>query len=306
VLLSLSRRQKAVLSVSLVLILLAPGVLAMHDEQTVITGHTTFYNGEAYDGCMASIAGILRTTVRWFNDMVLAERYAGKGTYIYVTERGAQDPTPASGRTGLYTEGVSYTFTDPNGVPWTVQEAFMFEDGIDVAASTKAPDPLNSGDYSPHVPSRNEIAGMVSGNRTYVWIVELSAVPVYDMFHGADPQNAHTYYNFVTLIDTCKMHDTKAQPPVVGEPDHYNVTHDTPTELGTEHGHPAGATAHAHQAKLADLWTGGATKLIPLPNPQDPAGGAMSQTAWTTGEASQQATGNRSAQPTPTPVPPTP
>lgn len=281
---TLSPRQKAVLSVSFALVLLLPSVLATHDEQTLVTGHSTFFNGSKYDECMASVAGIVRSQVMWFNDMVLAERYAGKGTYIYVTERGAPDPRHGS-QVQLYSEGVTYTFTDPNGIPWTVQEAFSFTK-TKIGGEVNTGNPTNQNGGGPTSFDAEAAASAYfdpMGNRTYVWIVELSAVPVYDMFAGIDPANAHTYYNFVTLIDTCKMRANATQPPVAGDPGHYNVTHDTPTELSSGYGHRNGATPHNHEAKLADIWIGKATTVISAVG-FDTIDAAEWQSKWANGE----------------------
>lgn len=228
----LSRRQQAGLAVALALLLWAPQGIS-HGDHTLVTGHSTFYNGDAYDPCLASIAGIMRSRVLWFNDQVLVEHYGGSGTYIYVTEAGAPDPRA---ETRLYTEGVFYDFVDPNGAHWHVEEAFY-----DVEGDTG----VRWGE-SNTVPSAEPY--LTTGERTYVWIVELSARPIYDQFAGADP---HTYYNFLVLADTCKMH--RVQNETQGP----NATHDNASGLlNDKYGHENGAKEHEHETFYVDLWVG--------------------------------------------------
>jgi hypothetical protein len=230
----LSRRQQAGLAVALALLMWAPQGIS-HGDHTVVTGHSTFYNGDAYDPCLASIAGIMRSRVLWFNDQVLVEHYGGKGTYIYVTEAGAPDPRDRQ----LRSEGVFYDFVDPNGAHWHVEESYMAE-GYSGEYYVND-DPVGNDDDPPaYVTTAKE--------RTYVWTVELSSRPIYDQFAGADP---HTYYNFLTLVDTCKMHRiaNQTQGP--------NATHDYESGLlNDDYGHENGADEHEHETWFVDIWVG--------------------------------------------------
>lgn len=250
--LRLSRRQKAALAVALALLLWAPAGISTHD-QTLVTGHSTFYNGSTYDQCLASVAGLIRSRVMWFNDQVLVETYGKKGTFVYVTEANATNPT--TGEKSLYSEGVYYDFVDPNGAHWHVEEAFMVN-YIEQDESLKI-DP-NRGPSGRVDTDNVEGSAGLAQDRTYVWIVELADRPVYDMFAGDDP---HSLYNFLVLVDTCKMKRTNSQPQGT---EHYNVTHDTPEELSTRRGHVAGETEHYHEAHEALLWFGTRPVLTPL------------------------------------------
>lgn len=260
----LSRRHQAGLAVAMALLLVVPMGISQA-EQTMVTGHSTFYNGATYDPCMASIAGIIRNRVMWFDDTVLVESYGGRGTFMYVTERGAPDPRSFS---KLYTEGVFYDFVDPNGAHWRVEEAFY-----NVTISEYAS--VNEGPSGVPTPT----ALQVSGERTYVWIVELAATPIYDEFAGGDD---HTIYNFLVLADTCKMRSENAQPGKTGEADpRYNVSHADSSVLDAENGHENGAAPHSHEAKMADLWVGKRPTLQPLPS-ADSTDGVMWESSWAT------------------------
>lgn len=257
--LTLSPRQKAGLAVALAIMMWVPTGIS-EEQVPIVTGHSVFYNGDTFDRCLASIAGILRSRVMWFNDMVLAEQYAGKGTFVYVTENGSLDPTT---RKGLWTEGVFYDFVDPNGAHWHVEEAFMINR---VGAGALAGDPL--GETSELDPEVDDVE-----NRTYVWIVELSERPIYDEFSGNDPQYEHDLYNFLLLVDTCKMNRAKTTPR--------DITHQGP-DLDTQRGHPAGTDVHEHEVHTIDLWVGTRQVLVPW--------GASTQTPtwqsqWATGYA---------------------
>lgn len=258
----LSRRQQAGIAVAFALLLWMPQGISTH-QHTMVTGHSTFYNGTIYDQCMASIAGILRSRVMWFNDMVLAERYAGRGTFVYITENGSKDPTE---NTVLYSEGVFYDFVDPNGAHWHVDEAFMYEG----STVDQQGDPINGAIRGDNVAVR------YGQNRTYVWIVELAASPIHDQFAGTDPRYFHDVYNFLVMVDTCKMRKTAY---------HGNETHDTAEELGTDRGHAAGdgAKPHEHETYLANIWVGKRPNLLPVGGSAD---GLEWQSSWTVGYAS--------------------
>jgi hypothetical protein len=259
-----SKKTKAVVATALVLSLLAPLGITQQ-AQPVVTGHSTFYNGNGFDPCLASVAGIMRTQVLWFNDQVLAERYGGKGTYVYVTENGSGDPRSHS---YLYTDGTAYDFTDPNGAAWHIDEAFWAPDNV--------PNEQNNIDPSSDPSKPGGVT--VSQDRYYVWIVELSAFPIHDQFAGSpyDTQNYHDVYNFLDIVDTCKFHrnamtdwNQSAMPRRDGSFD-FNITHDNSTdglpadELTPAHGHPYGTKAHTHESFLADIWIGGKPVLVPL------------------------------------------
>lgn len=231
-----SRRQQAALAVALALLLWVPQGISSH-EHTMVTGHSTFYNGDAYDPCLGSIAGIMRSRVMWFNSQVLVERYGGAGTYVYVTEDGAIDPREKV----LRSDGVFYDFVDPNGAHWHVEEAYIAHDLKQYSEINE--DPLNS-----NKPAAQ--AGLAE-NRTYVWIVELSARPIFDQFAGDDP---HTFYNFLTLVDTCKMRRSAYH----GQENHTMVS----GKLNDRNGHETGAAEHEHETFLVNLWVGKRPSIV--------------------------------------------
>lgn len=286
-----SARRKAAAAALLALLLSVPMGIS-EQSQPVVTGHSTFYNGSGFDPCLASIAGILRTQVMWFNDQILAERYGGKGTYIYVTENGSFDPRP-SDRNWLYTEGVFYDFVDPNGVHWHVDEAFMIV-STDTGQIIKG-DPAKPDDFGVGVKQAQD--------RQYVWVVELSAFPIHDQFAGnpnpSDP-NYHDLYNFLAIVDTCKFHrndKTSLDPAGDRKPDgsyDYNLTHDG-SVLQPNYGHQAGTEAHTHESFLADLWVG--TKPVLLPFGAD-ASGAQWESDWAMSGAQGSASNSYPGKPT--------
>lgn len=253
-----SARRKVAAAATLALLLFLPmGISA--DTQPVVTGHSTFYNGQGFDKCLASVAGIVRTQVMWFNDQVLAERYGGKGTYIYITENGSDDPTQWS---RIFSDGTVYDFVDPNGVSWHVEEAFAGRPEAEVNLKPTVPQPY---------------AGVA--DREYVWIVELSAFPIHDQFAG-DPRspNYHDVYNFLDIVDTCKFHrnaQTHIGTKLSNGTYDYNITHDNPAELGPGYGHPSGTKAHTHESFMADIWMGTKPVIIPIG-----ADGVPNTAAW--------------------------
>lgn len=258
----LSQRQKAGLAVLLALALWAPTGLS-HEDQTIVTGHSTFYNGDVYDKCLGSIAGIIKSKVRWFNDAILVERYSGKGTFIFVTEAGAPDPRIRE----LRSEGVFYDFVDPNGAHWHIEESFMAE-GINGDFFVND-DPLGNDKPLAEVHTAT--------NRTYVWTVELSARPIYDDFAGSNP---HTYYNFLTLVDTCKFH------PYVPN----DVESHSGAVLNDDNGHANDDAAHEHQAWDVNLWVGTAPTIVPIGGAS--TDGAEWETEWASQEGAQTAQEN--------------
>lgn len=262
----LSRRQKAALTASLAVLLLVPSGISTNTGP-LVTGHSTFFNGSGFDPCLASIVGVLRTDVRWFNDMVLVERYGGKGTYVYVTENGALDPRE---REVLFSDGVTYDFTDPNGATWSVQELWWTNE-LDQHGDDGAP--------PSDLPSQTLVH---PEDKTYVWVVELAAQPIYDLYAPKDKSNPnyHTVYNFVTLVDTCRFHRTRdtnfngnLRDPDTGEYN-FTVNHPNPNAtLDAEHGHKPEDGPHTHEAFLANIYIG--KKPVVLENPNvnraDPA-----------------------------------
>jgi hypothetical protein len=254
-----STRQKALLAAATVLMLFLPmGVT--QQEQEVTTGHATFYNGQGFDPCLGAIAGILQTQVMWFNDQVLVTRYGGAGTYIYVTENGSTNPMSW---TAIYTDGTAYDFVDPNGVSWHVDEGFAMNGEGTAVHNGNLPDPSD--------PPR---AG-VTQDRTYVWIVQLSAFPIHDQFAGQDPNNEHDLYNFLDIVDMCKFHrnqETHVGPPTPDQANdggyNFNITHQNtpqnPNELSPAYGHPIGTQPHTHETFWADIWIGPKPVLVPI------------------------------------------
>lgn len=249
---SWSTPRKAALAAALLLLLVVPNGISQR-SQPVVTGHSTFFNGEGYDPCLASIAGIMKTQVMWFNDQVLVERYGGKGTYVYVTENGSQDPTDPD-RVTLWSEGVFYDFVDPNGIAWRVEEAFMI-------ASTNGGAVVYGDPGNPDSISVDDDLGQ---DREYVWIVELAAFPIHDQFAG-DPRspNYHDLYNFLTIVDTCKFSRTPRTNWDPSRGTDYNVTHEGP-DLTQNYGHEVGAAPHSHEAFTASLWVGKKPVIVPL------------------------------------------
>lgn len=244
----LSPRAKAGLAVAFALLLWIPQGISTQTTP-VVTGHSVFYNGSTYDKCLASIAGILRSQVLWFNDQVLVERYPGKGTYIFVTEAGTSDPSEQS---FLISEGVKFTFTDPNGADWIIREAYFPPPGV--SAPNRIADPDTG--VGVHV------------NKTYVWYVELAAEPILDQFPGEE--YPHSIYNFLVLVDTCKFHrNGQTEGPI--------ANHSSPSILNDRHGHPNGELAHDHETWQADLWVGKRPVIIEAADTGDHA---VSHTVW--------------------------
>src|SRR5438552_512595 len=250
-----SNRRKAAAAVTLALLLWIPQGISQ-STQPVVTGHSTFYNGQGYDPCLASIAGIVKTQVMWFNDMVLAERYGGAGDYIYVAENGSRDPRPnLDGVTYLFSDGTFYDFVDPNGAHWHVDELYYAH--VDGGADLNTP-------KSSTVPTIDE-------DKTYVWTVELSPTPIHDRFAGnPNGANFHDIYNFLDMVDTCKFHNNTATyaGTVVHQGD----------DLSINYGHPVGATPHTHSVHLANIWIGPQPVVVPVG--QNTTGDASWSSQW--------------------------
>jgi hypothetical protein len=238
-----STRTKAFALVAVALVLWAPQGVST-EQLPIVTGHSTFFDGDTYDRCLASVAGLLRSRVMWFNDMVLAEHYGGKGTFVYITEQGAPDPTEME---FLYSEGVFFDFVDPNGAHWHVEEAF-----IGTAGRVTTPG-LNLNDLNNPAADMGSVGAVSPEGRTYVWFVELSERPISDQF--APPYgnaNYHDLYNFLVLVDTCKFNrDGGARLA--------NASH-----TGSEWGHPAGEDSHEHESWNANIWIGTRPVVLPV------------------------------------------
>ena len=256
-----SNRRKATLVAALALLLWLPSGISVNTGP-LVTGHSTFYNGTGFDPCLASIVGVMRTDVRWFNDMVLVERYGGKGTFVYITENGADDPRE---KQFLYSDGVTYDFTDPNGATWHVEELW-YPKGNHVPGS-ELPDTTDPNDFGgATVYHENQ--------KHYVWVVELSAQPVYDLYAPKDKNHPyyHTVYNFVALVDTCRFHRTDPatnyngnhRNQTTGQLD-YNITHNEST-LNDQWGHRPTDNRHTHEAFLANLYVGKRPVVTHNPN----------------------------------------
>lgn len=280
-----SNRRKAALAATLAFLLWAPSGLSQ-STGPVVTGHTTFYKGEDFDPCLASIVGVMQTEVRWFNDMVLARRNGGKGTFIYITENGADDPRD---KEQLYTDGVSYDFVDPNGAAWHVEELYYGRGGVGVTYNDQIsnPDPRVTYGYQ---------------DRTYVWVVELSAQPIYDQFaqhlDRNDP-NWHTIYNFVALVDTCKFHreeetNFNGNKHNESRPSEYdfNVTHDKNDPMRDDewrNGHKStDDEVHTHEAFLANIYVGKRPVVIVGGTQDTTSESSTWESSWTTSSQSQE------------------
>lgn len=252
-----NRRKATAVALAAVLLWLPSGISTTGTP--LVTGHSMFYNGTGFDPCLASIVGVLRTDVRWFNDMVLVERYGGKGTYVYVTENGADDPRE---KQMLFSDGVSYDFTDPNGATWSVQELWWTDTWPSVHQEP--------GQLPNEYPSATTVH---PDDKYYVWVVELSAQPIYDLYAPKDKNNPnyHTVYNFVALVDTCRFHRTaetnyngNLRDPSTGEFNH-TVAHPNST-LTSEYGHKPTDNAHTHEAFLANVYVGKKPVVVHNPN----------------------------------------
>jgi len=248
----MSPRAKAGLMVAVALLLWIPQGISTQTTP-MVTGHSVFYNADGYDQCLASVAGMLRSRVMWFNDQILVERYPGKGTYVFVTEAGVEDPTKAP---YFVSEGVQFTFTDPNGADWIIYEAYYQAQGMAIAKGPVIPN------------SNGQVGAGADVDKTYVWFVEIAGTPILDQFPGDDP---HSLYNFLVLVDTCKFHrNAKTQAPIA---DH-NATSGL---LNDRYGHPNNATPHTHEAWNANIWIGKRPAVV---DAADTGDRAVSQTAW--------------------------
>lgn len=227
------RKLRYALGVLTVLSLAIPTGLS-HD--TVITGHTVYKNMGGYDKCLASIVGLARTRVLWFNDATLVETDA-KGQYIYATRAGAPPPPPTikNDARPIFGDGVVYEFIDPNNARWVVLEGSYVTGHKIGSESGNGDTPIE------------DIQNDVEVKTEMVWLVQVGQT-IRDNDPGSDD---HEFYNFVTLVDTCKF-GHGAQPE--GTVDHAD---DDPN-------HPPGEHAHDHQVFEVDLYIGKEPTFVPL------------------------------------------
>lgn len=228
------RKLRYALGVLTVLSLAIPTGLS-HD--TVITGHTVYKNMGGYDKCLASIVGLARTRVLWFNDATLVETDA-KGQYIYATRAGAPPPPPTlkNDARPIFGDGVVYEFVDPNNARWIVLEGYYY-------GEIKG-DPIN---VNPWTPGDPRVEGGARVDSEIVWLVQVGQT-IRDNDPGSDD---HEFYNFVTLVDTCKFgHGAKSE----GTLDH----------AADDPNHPPGEHAHNHEVFEVDLYIGKEPTFVPL------------------------------------------
>ncbi len=243
----MERRYRAVaIGIALAAVLAAIVPAGISTETTpIVTGHSSFYNGDDFDPCLAAIVGIMRLRVMWFNHEVLVERYNGDGAYIYATEHGA--PSPTADGAHLVSSGVFYDFVDPNGVAWHVDEAYWDSQINTVPADVTI-------DNDDLVPDVDVSPKPLSAKRWYTWIVAVDK-PVRDHHAGSDP---HEWYNFVVLLNTCKFRKdnlNNSQP-------NGNLTH--PAGMGPDTGHLKNDPAHEHERYEVSLWVGTQPKIAPV------------------------------------------
>jgi hypothetical protein len=111
-----TQRQMLVIGL-LITIVLIPSVAAF--DTTAVVGSTVFLDMTMSDPELAALVGLATYEVSWFNGVSLFSRNVPSGEQnIYAVAQGA--PTPV-GQT-LTATGVTYPFTDPSGVAWTVAE----------------------------------------------------------------------------------------------------------------------------------------------------------------------------------------
>ncbi|MBI4394363.1 MAG: hypothetical protein HY556_11320 [Euryarchaeota archaeon] len=268
-----NERRKILLMLGAIALLSVPQALGhgVHWSDVAMTGHTLFTDVEGFDQCRGAIAGIVRTKIMWFNDQVLLEFDAAGGT-LYATQKNASDPRDAV----LEATGVFYNFTDPNGRNWNVTE-YTYEG---TSNSITPPSPSSETwdeelvDTDPGVTTPG-IAGAKARSQTaifHTWVVEIKGADV-DNFPGSDP---HVYYNFVTIVDTCKF--TKQDLAAPGGWTHPgpdatvnhnrtgpNSTYPVDPPYYTNEGHEASDGDHSHEVYEVDLWVGGTPKTKDCP-----------------------------------------
>lgn len=240
-----------------VLMLLSMAVPTGISHDTVITGHTVFKNAAGYDKCLASIVGLARSQVLWFNDQTLVETDP-KGQYVYAVRGGAPAPPMGGleygpGYNEIYGNGVVYEFIDPNGHRWIVLEGYFY---------TVLPSAANA--------VRNDRDGLrvdqnAGADTEHVWVVQIQ--PTHrDNNPGAD---LHEFYNFVTIVDTCKFrHGTTPE----GKENH----------TANDPHHPAGELAHSHDVYEVDLYIGKEPRYLPIGHNMTEEGATTSVTGRVT------------------------
>jgi hypothetical protein len=220
-------------------------------QQPVVAGHSVYGDMDGLDPCIAGIVGVVRLRVMWFNNQVLFERTpdgSSSGSWIYGTQAGAPDPRVAA----LTPTGEVWSFTDPNGMDWSVAE-YNFTAGPDAL--------VHGGDVGyrngsvvatpPQVEQNPEVRSY------YVWVVRVGPT-TYGGYDGKD-------YNFVDLVDTCKF-SIPEERAVQHANDTGTWTSDWTGDT-TQGQHMAGDGTHAHDVYDINLWVGSEPVLAP---PADP------------------------------------
>ncbi|HWG90302.1 MAG TPA: hypothetical protein VNZ52_05565 [Candidatus Thermoplasmatota archaeon] len=238
----------------LVLMFLAPNAIPTTVE--VVDGHVVFVNMAGYSECLTGIVGLARQKVMWFNDQVLLDSTSlTEGRYLYAVQHGAPDPVDEPlRRTGVY-----YNFVDPNGGLWNVTE---YSYAVDVRQYEGQSGTFGSGPAQLTLTT----SGGASIKNFHVWVVKIQAPmmdsPENNPWQNAGETNAHHWYNFVNIVDTCKFvsdgknFGTKTR----------DVTHTNQVANGFGHdleeGLEASEGTHTHEAFKVDLYLGGVPQEI--------------------------------------------
>jgi hypothetical protein len=220
---------------------------------SVVVGHTVFVDATGSDPCLASIVGLARSTVLWFNDMPLVSTDP-QGQWVYVTRAGAESPFNPDGglpqkaegagsTVPIYGDGVIYEFVDPNGFRWEVLEGYYpttLKSGVNPDVTG-----ISGGNVSSVTNPPENVVANGAYNREFVWMVQIQGTH-HDAYPGPD---AHSFYNFVSVVDTCKLQE---------KPDgQMNFSADDPY-------HPPGTPAHSHDMYDVDLYIGKEPTFIPV------------------------------------------
>jgi hypothetical protein len=184
-----------VLAVAMCALLSLPAGASI-SQQPVVTGHTVYTNMDGLDPCLAGVVGVVRMRVMWFNNQVLMERAADDGgnAYIYAIEADAPDPRDQT----LLPTGNQFKFTDPNGVDWLVNEynftlpPTAWADAGNYSLDPGSGHPLNVTDTPGYA--------LEQARSFTTWIVKLG--PTNDDYAATGKP-----YNFVDIVDTCKMQE---------------------------------------------------------------------------------------------------
>ncbi|HEV8360306.1 MAG TPA: hypothetical protein VGR28_07630 [Candidatus Thermoplasmatota archaeon] len=245
-------------AVAVVALLALPTALSVQ-EQSAVSGHVSYSDMGGMDPCLAGIAGIVRSQVLWFGGQVLFERTAsGDNQFIYAVENGAPDPRELP----LIRTGEVYEFPDLNDDThtWSVVEyEYHVPPGVDDAQYH--PPPTEEQPIVGEVPSGTPSATWTYDPDVayYAWVVHLGPTLNDDIATGRP-------YNFVNVVDTCKMMNTT-------DVDH-NLTSEgwsssDPAD-DTYDAHPDGMGSHDHSGVLVDLYVGDTP--WEAPSQQDPDG----------------------------------